>query len=88
MLLAVRRQQCVHMAKPAFLRKKVDKEAIESVSMRAAFALSLQREFQATTPVPPERIQEEFINAWMLGSDQIDMEMGAALIEMAEDSSA
>ncbi|CAK0884576.1 unnamed protein product, partial [Prorocentrum cordatum] len=86
MLLAVQRAHTVHNMKPSFMRRKFDNTMVETISMRAAFVLSVAAEFTSCTPVPEEQARKDFVDSWAKGSEQIDMELSSVLAEMPEDS--
>jgi hypothetical protein len=86
MILAVSRAQLQHSKKQTWDRCKLDISAVEELSQRAAFLLAAGNELATNTPVEMAIIQEQWICPWKEGSEQIDMELQAALLEQAEAS--
>ena len=85
MILAVQRAHSVHNMKPTMLRRKLDNQMVENISMRATCVLSVATEFASSTPVPEEQARQEFVDLWAKGSEQIDMEVSSVLSELPED---
>ena len=85
MILAVQRAHSVHNMKPTILRRKLDNQTVENISMRATCVLSVATEFASSTPVPEEQARQEFVDLWAKGSEQIEMEVSSVLSELPED---
>ena len=67
------------------MRKKPDLAEVEGLAERACVVLALAKEVQQTHPnISDNMLQDGWILEWADGSDQIDMEVQAALLEKSE----
>ena len=83
--LMTTRASAVQEASPMYLRRKLDQTAVDGLSERAAACLGLASELQKHVPVAQKAIDEFWINAWSAGSEHIDLELQAALIDKSDD---
>lgn len=84
MELCVQRIQRQHDKTPEWMRKKLDSPTVASLSQRATFILAVADEVLAVAPVSKEKVESQWTSAWAYGSEQIDMEVQAALLDQAE----
>ena len=84
MILMVERVQNSFEAVGVSYRFKISPSALEGTAERAAACLSLAAELQMSVPIPEQKIQEEWVAAWRLGSDHIDTELQALLLEKSD----
>ena len=85
MALCVTRLQLTYERTASFVRKKLDASLIEGTSHRAAVVIALAKEFCCSTAVSEASVQKHFVDAWANGSDHIDMEIQALLLEQNPD---
>ena len=85
MALAVRRLQNQHKKSPLYSRRKVDLAKVDQYSERAALVENLAKELLQRIPVDQQLVDAEWRDAWATGSDIVDIEVQALLIEKKED---
>ena len=85
MRLSVKRLQTGHSRSPVFLRKKADQLKAEQISERAAVVENLARELLARIPINEAIVNVEWRDAWADGSDVIDVEIQALLMDKRDD---
>ena len=85
MRLAVRRLQNNHSKLPAYMRKKADTAKAEQIAERAAVVENLARELLARIPINEAILNVEWRDAWADGSDVIDVEVQALLMDKRDD---
>ena len=83
MSLAVQRIQTTHLAAPMYIRKKVDQTRVDAYSERACVVVALATELLARFPLEKKQVDKEWTHAWGEGSEHIDTEVQALLLEKA-----
>ena len=84
MALAVQRAQTLHEKAPEWMRKKIDVAKVEQVSERAAVIVALEAELMQRMPLDLHTVQEVWSKAWAQGSEHVDVEVQALLLEKDE----
>ncbi len=84
MALTIKRAHANHASNIEFMRRKMDLPTVTSLSQKAVFVLSAAADVLKVAPVSPEKVQNEWVTAWQEGSEQVDMEVSAALLEQNE----
>jgi hypothetical protein len=82
--LMVQRAQNVMEKMPAYLRKKPELAHVEQLAERASACFHIGKELQTSVPIPTAVIEKEWLHAWATGSDHIDVELQAALLEKSD----
>ena len=82
--LMVRRVQNTFEDTSKDMHFKISVAQAEALSERAAACLALAAELQLQVPVPVEKIKDAFIEAWAMGSDHVDTELQAALLDKSD----
>ena len=84
MALMVRRAQTVHETMPVYLQRKSDANALEQMAERAAAVWHIGKELQMSVPVSDKVIEEQFYALWAGGSEHVDVEIQAVLLDKSE----
>ena len=84
MMLCVDRAQNCHSRSPHYLRRKLTASALEGMSESAAAVWHIGKELQASVAIPDEVLQREWYEPWARGSDHIDVEVQAALLDKSD----
>ena len=81
MSLFVQRVQTTHERKPEHMRKKLDSNSLDAISERAAALWHMGNNIQLATPLIATTVHSNWLSAWAQGSDHIDMELQALLLD-------
>ena len=67
-----------------YARRKLDVQHLEALAEKAAALTAMINEFRALHPVPEDVLNEKILKEWACGSDRIDVELNAALLDKAD----
>ena len=84
MVLFATRVHATHESQAPYMRKKLESHAAEELSVRAATAFSIVTEVAKATPVTLRALETDFLQPWANGSEHIDLELQAAIMDQAE----
>ena len=84
-ILMVQRAQNTWESSASVGRTKLTTTELESLAERAAACLSLAAELQLTVPIKDTVIEEQWVGAWRGGSDQVDVELQAVLLDKSNE---
>ena len=84
MFLMISRAQHVAERSPPYMRKKLEATCVEAMAERAAAAWEFARELQTHLPIPDAQIEEAWLGPWSRGSEHVDTEIQAVLLEKAD----
>ena len=67
-----------------YCRRKLDVQSMEAAAEKAAALTSMINEFSALHPIPQDVLREKILKEWARGSDRIEVELNAALLDKAD----
>ena len=83
-LLLVGRAQNVHEMSNPNLKFRLTPANAEALAERAAACLAMARELQLQVPIPEKTILDAFVEPWRMGSEHVDFELQAVLMDKAD----
>lgn len=83
-LLMIDRAQNVHEMSNPNLKFKLTPVNAEALAERAAACLAMARELQLQVPIQEQKILDAFVEPWRKGSDSVDFELQAVLLDKAD----
>eukprot|EP00959_Pyramimonas_sp_CCMP1952_P454731 9470390-Pyramimonas_sp.AAC.1 len=83
LLMVERAQNSYEMSNPN-LRWKLTPANAEALAERASACLAMAAELQLQVPIPEQKIKDAFIEQWRMGSEHVDFELQAALMDKSD----